>query len=149
MDVGDQKFISRISEGFAALNTEVIGEGRSACCDCDCGPKPTPLAVAYSIVSCSVSSAMLVVDEAVDCVVSLCTPKRLLNSHPLKGINEGERWMELAMQNYKNIQHRLQLILLQSNLRMQLYLSPKINKLQLHGVSIFPQSNFMRQILMK
>lgn len=77
IDVGDQKFISRISEGFVVGNTDAIAEGL------DCGRPPYSDAAAAAA-SCSVSSAMFVVEEAVDCVVSRCTPSRLLNSQPLK-----------------------------------------------------------------
>lgn len=83
MEVGDQKFISRISDGLVARNTEVMGDGRSAAVGVCWPPNATPLA-SYSIVSCSVSSAMLVVDEAVDCIDSLWMPSKLLSSQPLK-----------------------------------------------------------------
>lgn len=75
-----------------------MGEGRSACCVC-C-PKP-PLD-AYSMVSCSVSSAIFVVDEAVDCVVSLCTPNRLLKSQPLQNQIEKKLIFRISYNKYSH-----------------------------------------------
>lgn len=78
IEVGVQKFISRISEGFAARNTEVIGDGW-----CWANAAAASLARCREA-SCSVSSTIFVVEEVVDCVASLCAPKRLLRSQPLK-----------------------------------------------------------------
>lgn len=53
------------------------------------------------MVSCSVSSAIFVVEEAVDCVVSLCTPNRLLKSQPLENRKEIKLIFQISYNKYR------------------------------------------------